>query len=212
MEIKTFYFNPIRECCYVAWDETKECVIVDPGSYGQREFQRLVDFVTAKELKPVKVLLTHGHFDHILGLSETAAQWPVEVMIHPADRALLPESVKWGRQIGLALTPYEGPVTDLADGDTVRFGETELKVLGTPGHTPGGVCFYSEPDAVVFTGDTLFAGSIGRTDFAYGDYDALVDSIARKLMPLDGDTTVLPGHGPATSIGYERSTNPFLHA
>lgn len=212
MEIKTFYFNPIRECCYVAWDDTKECVIIDPGCYGQREFRRLVDFVTAKELKPVKVLLTHGHFDHILALAETAAEWPVEVMIHPADRALLPESVKWGRQIGLTLTPYEGPVTDLADGDSIRFGETELKVLGTPGHTPGGVCFYDEKDAVLFSGDTLFAGSIGRTDFAYGDYDCLIDSIAHKLMPLDGDTTVLPGHGPATSIGYERSTNPFLHA
>ncbi len=210
MEIKTFYFNPIRTCCYVAWDDTKECVIVDPGCNGRREFQRLVDFVAINELKPVKVLLTHGHFDHILGLADTAAQWPVEVYLHPADRALLPQSEEWSRQLGLEMKPYDGPFTDLADGDIIRFGHTELKVLATPGHTPGGVCFYCEADAVVLSGDTLFAGSIGRTDFEEGDLDRLLGGIAKKLMTLDGDTTVLPGHGPATSIGYERSTNPFL--
>jgi len=212
MEIKTFFFNPIRTCCYVAWDETQECVIVDPGCNGQREFQRLVDFITLTKLKPVKVLLTHGHFDHILGLADVAAKWPVDVCLNPADRPLLPKSVEWARDLGLAVKSYEGPIADLADGDIVRFGNTELTVLATPGHTRGGVCFHSAKDAVVFTGDTLFAGSIGRTDLEEGNLEDLLESISKKLLPLDGDTVVLPGHGPATSIGYERSTNPFLHA
>ena len=211
MEIKTFYFNPIRTCCYVAWDETKECVIVDPGCNGQREFQRIVDFISLKELKPVKVLLTHGHFDHILGVADVAAAWPVEVCLNPADRPLLARSAEWARELGLEMKPYDGPYTDLADGDVVRFGNTELTVLATPGHTRGGVCFLCKKDNVLFSGDTLFAGSIGRTDFEEGDLDRMLESIASKLLTLDGDTTVLPGHGPATSIGYERSTNPFLH-
>ena len=211
MEIKTFYFNPIRTCCYVAWDETKECVIVDPGCNGQREFQRIVDFVTLKELKPVKVLLTHGHFDHILGVADVAAKWPVEVCLNPSDKPLLPKSIEWARELGLEMKPYDGPFTDLADGAILRFGHTELTVLATPGHTRGGVCFYCAKDNVLFSGDTLFAGSIGRTDFEEGSLEQLLDGIAKKLMTLDGDTNVLPGHGPATSIGYERTTNPFLY-
>ena len=212
MEIKTFYLNPIRVCCYVAWDDTGECVVIDPGSNGPREFQRLKDFIEGRSLKPVKVLLTHGHFDHTLGLADAAAAWNVPVYLHPADADLLVRSIDWSRQLGLTATPYEGPLTGIADGDTIRFGNTELKVIATPGHTPGGVCYYNEKDAVLFSGDTLFAGSIGRTDFAEGDYDRLIDSIRNKLLPLDGDVTVLPGHGPATSIGYERATNPFVHA
>lgn len=212
MEIKTFYFNPIRTCCYVAWDETKECVIVDPGCTGPREFPRLVDHISTLELKPVKVLLTHAHFDHVLGLADTAAKWGTEVCLHPADRPLLVKSAGWARELGLEMKPYDGPFTDLADGQVLRFGNTEIKVLGTPGHTQGGVCFYCEKDAVLFSGDTLFAGSIGRTDFEEGDLDQLLAGITTKLLTLDGDTTVLPGHGPATSIGYERMTNPFLHA
>ena len=212
MEIKTFYFNPIRTCCYVAWDETGECVIVDPGCNGPREFQRLVDFVESKNLKPVKVLLTHGHFDHILGVADVAAKWPVEVWFHPADRTLLVKSTEWAHQLGFEMKLYEGPFNDLADGVLLRFGNTELTVLATPGHSQGGVCFYCAKDNVVFSGDTLFAGSIGRSDFEESNLDHLLDSIEKKLMTLDGDTTVLPGHGPATSIGYERATNPFLHA
>lgn len=212
MEIKTFFFNPIRTCCYAAWDETQECVIVDPGCNGQREFQRLVDFITLTKLKPVKVLLTHGHFDHILGVADAAATWPLEVCLNPADRPLFPKGYAWARDLGLEAKPYEGPFTDVSEGDTVRFGNTELTVLATPGHTRGGVCYYCPKSLTLFSGDTLFAGSIGRTDFEEGDLDLLLESITKKLLPLDGNTTVLPGHGPATSIGYERSTNPFLHA
>ena len=210
MEFKTFYFNPLRECTYLAWDDTKECVIIDPGNYGPRELQRMVDFVSERALKPVKILLTHGHFDHVLGLEAVSKTWGLDAWVHPADREQVVRSGEWCRQLGLAYHPYTGCWHDLADGETVTFGHTALKVLATPGHTEGGVCFLRAEDAVLFSGDTLFAGSIGRTDHPGGDYDRLIDSLNRKLMVLDGNITVLPGHGPATSIGYERATNPFL--
>ena len=210
MEIKTFYCNPLRECSYVAWDETKECVIIDPGFYGDRERQRLYHFVEERQLKPVKVLLTHGHFDHVLSLDEVARQYQIPVLMHPADREQIVRSQEWCQSLGLVCTPFGGEFTDIADGDVIRFGNSSLEVIATPGHTQGGVCFYAQADSVLFSGDTLFAGSIGRSDHPGGDYDQLMESIARKLMPLDGDVHVLPGHGPATSIGYERVTNPFL--
>ena len=210
MEIKTFYFNPIRECCYLAWDDTKACVIIDPGNYGERELQRMKDFVVERQLKPVMILLTHSHFDHVLGLEATAQAWKIDAWMHPDDRMILDRSIDWCAQLGLTFCRFTGTMHDLADGEILRFGNTELKVLATPGHTPGGVCFLNETDKILFTGDTLFAGSIGRTDHIGGDYDQLIQSIENKLMPLDGEIMVLPGHGPASSIGYERATNPFL--
>ena len=211
MKIKTFYFNPIRECCYVAWDETGACVFIDPGCYGDRELQRLKDFVADNQLHPAKILLTHGHFDHILGVEDVARTWAIDAWIHPADHEQMVRSGEWCAQLGLAFKPYSGTLHDIADGDIISFGETDLKVIETPGHTQGGGCFLCEKEQVLFAGDTLFAGSIGRTDHPGGDYDQLIASIDRKLMSLDGDIKVLPGHGPATSIGYERATNPFLH-
>ena len=212
MEIKTFYFNPIRECCYVAWDGRGECVIIDPGCYGDRELNRLKDFVAQQQLKPVMILLTHGHFDHILGLEGVARTWQLDAWIHPDDRRQMLLSGQWCAQLGLSFEPFSGQLHDLKDGDVLSFGRSSLRVIATPGHTPGGVCFYCEEAAVLFSGDTLFAGSIGRTDHEGGDYDSLIGSIVHKILPLDGDVTVLPGHGPATSVGYERATNPFLQS
>jgi glyoxylase-like metal-dependent hydrolase (beta-lactamase superfamily II) len=119
-------------------------------------------------------------------------------------------SGQWCAQLGLTFKPFTGQFHDLSDGDILSFGHTSLKVIATPGHTQGGVCFLCEEAGILFSGDTLFAGSIGRTDNIGGDYDQLIDSIVRKILPLDGDINVLPGHGPATSVGYERATNPFL--
>lgn len=211
MEIKTFYFNPLRECCYVAWDETLSCVIVDPGCYGERELKRLRDFVAEKGLKVEAILLTHGHFDHVLGLAPVAREWPVAVYIHPEDREQMVRAAQWCAQLGLAYELYDGPTIDISDGMEIRFGSTTLKVLATPGHTRGGVCFLDEAGKILLSGDTLFAGSIGRTDHPGGDYDQLMASLHDKILPLDGDIAVLPGHGPASSVGYERVTNPFLH-
>lgn len=210
MDIKTFYFNPLRECCYLAWDDTKECVVIDPGNCGERETQRVKDFVAEAQLKPVKILLTHGHFDHVLGLEDLAQAWGLDAWMHPGDREQLVRSGQWSVQLGLPWKPFTGRMHDLSDGERIGFGHTTLTVIATPGHTQGGVCFFQEEDGILFTGDTLFAGSIGRTDHLGGDYDQLMDSIHRKILPLDGDIRVLPGHGGSSSVGYERATNPFL--
>ena len=210
MEIKTLYFNPLRECCYLAWDDSRECVIIDPGCYWPRELQRMQDIVAEKQLKPVKILLTHGHFDHVLGLEDVAQTWRLDAWMHPADKEQLVRSGQWCEELSLAFKPFTGVMHDLADGDVISFGNSTLKVLSTPGHTQGCVCFYDEADGILFTGDTLFAGSIGRTDHPGGDYDQLLESIAKRILPLDGDVVVLPGHGGSSSVGYERVTNPFL--
>lgn len=210
MEIKTFFCNPLHECCYLAWDGTGACVIVDPGCYGAAELSLIESFVEGKNLRPEKILLTHSHFDHILGLEAVASRWKLDVYMHPDDREQLVRSADWCARLGLEFKPFTGRFVDIADGDKITFGDTTLEVLATPGHTQGGVCFYCRADGVIFTGDTLFAGSIGRTDHPGGNYEQLIDSIFRKLLPLDGEVMVLPGHGGSSSIGYERSTNPFL--
>ena len=210
MEIKTFYCNPLRECSYVAWDETGECVIIDPGFYGERELQRLRDFVKEKELKPVKILLTHGHFDHVLGLEDVAREWHLDAWLHPADREQIVRSGEWCAQLGLAYHPFTGTWHDLADGDTVSFGHSQLKVLATPGHTEGGVCFLCGKEGVVFTGDTLFCGTYGRTDFPGGSQKAIFSSIRDVLFKLPAETRVFPGHEQSTTIGKEQVNPVFV--
>lgn len=196
LHIKNFYFNPLRACCSVLWDDSApQCVIVDPGYADQDERERLTGFIERNGLIPEKILLTHGHFDHTHGVKDCSATYGAAVYMHPADKAMT-----------------EGfDSSDLHDGDVVAAGPAlKLHVIATPGHTPGGVCFYEAEAKVLLSGDTLFAGCIGRTDLPGGDYDDLMRSIMEKLMGLDGDVTVIPGHGPKTSIAEEAARNPFL--
>jgi len=211
MEIKALYFNALRECCYLLSDETGECVIIDPGFSSDNEFQRLKSIVEQKNLKPVKVLLTHGHFDHILGLEDTCRFWNIDVYCNERDEEQIQRAPRYSTMLGIPAKEFSGKVISVDEGDTVTFGNTTLKVIATPGHTRGGVCYLNEKDKVIFTGDTLFAGSIGRTDHLGGDLEQILDSINNKLMVLDGDIIVYPGHGSKTDIAYERATNPFLH-
>ncbi|MBO8455213.1 MAG: MBL fold metallo-hydrolase [Bacteroidetes bacterium] len=210
VKIKTFYFNPLHECCSVVWDETLECVIIDPGFYTPEERDELLGFIRDNRLRPVKILLTHAHFDHVFGLKECAASLGVPVLMDPADKGTLASAGYFCTMFGLRTPDTSVETADIHDQDKIRFGNTELEVLSTPGHTPGGVCFYDKADKVLFSGDTLFAGAIGRTDHPGGDYDKLIEGIFSKLMVLDGDVTVIPGHGPQTTITDERTKNPFL--
>lgn len=212
IKIKTFYFNDLRECTYVLWDETGEAIIVDPGCHSESERERLVKFIEGEKLTPVKIVQTHGHFDHIMGNAFVAKRWNLKTYIHPLDKGHLERASQYTQMFGYTIEQPSSDTLDLEDGGVVEFGKSRLRVIHTPGHTRGGVCLYSEDenDKFVLTGDTLFAGSIGRTDLPGGDYDQLMESLLSKLVVIGGDYKVYPGHGPATTIGVEMETNPFL--
>ncbi len=212
LNIKTFVFNSFRENCYVLWDAVGNCVIVDPGCYWPEEFARLKELVEAEGLTPKAVWLTHGHFDHVHGVLKVVREYSVPVLMSSEDKVVLDNNQAAVGAFGLTAPDSSDIKTvDIRDGeiqDTLQ--GAPFKVITTPGHTPGGVCYYDETDKVLISGDTLFAGTIGRTDHLGGDYDRLIISVMDKLMGLPGDVDVLPGHGHRTTIADERTHNPFL--
>ena len=210
MQLKVFYFNELRVCTYVLWDETKECIIVDPGCESASEQQRLQKFITENELKPVMVVNTHAHFDHVLGNLFAVKTYSIPSAIHEGDAPLLAKVAQQSAMFGFVVEQPPVPDRFLTEEAPVRFGHSQLQVLHTPGHSPGGICLYAADDKFVLSGDTLFQESIGRTDLAGGNYEQLIDSIRTKLMTLPDDVKVFPGHGPATSIGEEKRNNPFI--
>ncbi len=207
---KTFYFNDLRTCCYILWDGTSEAVIVDPGCYSDSEKDRIVKFVEKNGLKPVKLVNTHGHFDHVMGNRFVADKWGLKTYIHPEDKGQLERSASYCEMFGYKIDAPYYDTEDLAEGEPLTFGNSSLEVMHTPGHTMGGVALYSKEDGFILTGDSLFAGSIGRTDLPGGDYDMLMESLLKKIVTVEPDTVVLPGHGPETTIAHEMNTNPFL--
>lgn len=207
---KCFYFNDLRVACYLVWDDTLECVIIDPGCKDDNELGRMEKFVEENSLIPVKILLTHGHFDHVMGVQRVAERWDLKAYIHPNDRNFALSAHETSSYFGWNMKPITCELLNISDNSTIEFGTTKLKVIHTPGHTQGCVCYHYKKQKLLFCGDTLFAGSIGRTDLPGGNYDQLIDSITHKLLSLDSATKVMPGHGPETTIGYEYSTNPFL--
>jgi hydroxyacylglutathione hydrolase len=201
-----FYTN----CYIIACPESGDSAVIDPGTPDPWIEQTLAQH----GLKPSFILLTHGHLDHIGGVERVKALTGAPVYIHPDDAAMLTDPAKNGSlYFGMPVTA-PGPDHLLAEGDLIRVGKLAFQVLHTPGHTPGGVCFYlpAAPGRApqLIAGDTLFAGSIGRTDLPGGDHATLIRSIKEKLLPLPPETVVYPGHGPATTIGDEKEYNPFL--
>lgn len=212
LNIKTFVFNSFRENCYVLWDAVGNCVIVDPGCYWPEEFARLKELVEAEGLTPKAVWLTHGHFDHVHGVLKVVREYSVPVLMSSEDKVVLDNNQAAVGAFGLTAPDSSDIKTvDIRDGEILdTLQGASFKVITTPGHTPGGVCYYDETDKVLISGDTLFAGTIGRTDHLGGDYDRLIISVMDKLMGLPGDVDVLPGHGHRTTIADERTHNPFL--
>ncbi len=211
MKIKSFAFNPFQENTFIVYDETKECIIIDPGCYTEKERTELRRFITSKELKPVKLINTHCHIDHVLGNKFASELWSLELYMHKEDLPLLENAGNIGKMYGLE--DYEGspyPKHFLAQDDTLTFGESSFKILFTPGHAPGHICLYSKENNLVISGDVLFQGSIGRTDLPGGDHSTLINSIITQLFPLSNETQVFCGHGPSTNLGYEKEHNPFL--
>lgn len=203
--IKELVVGPLMANCFIfGCKKTREAVVIDPGGDADRILLSLAD----SELKVKYIVNTHGHFDHVCGNGKMKDATGADILIHPLDAAMLGMLSSNAAVFGISVE--NSPLCDqtIEEGDTVSFGNISLKVIHTPGHTPGGISLYT--DGIVFVGDTLFAGSIGRTDFPGGDFDTLISSIKTKLFNMEDDMRVLSGHGPETSIGNEKRFNPFV--
>lgn len=210
IHIKKFIFNPFQVNTYVLYDDSHEAVIIDAACSTAGEEMALSRFIEEMGLKPVMLLSTHAHIDHILGNPFVADRYGLGLMAHADSELYLDKAPDYAAGYGLPLSRVEPVKHYLTDGQQLDFGTSALKVLLTPGHALGSVCFYSEKDDFVVVGDVLFNESIGRTDLPGGDYDILKNSIWSKLFVLNDRTIVLPGHGPETTIGSEKVNNPFV--
>ena len=210
MQLKTFVFNPIGENTYVVWDQTKECAIIDAGNCNPTEDAALDNFIAAEGLKPVLAINTHGHFDHLLGVSHLKERYGVQFACSSDDQYLIESQRAAGQIYGIPIRGIPDIEIDLKTTTELHFGETTLVVKATPGHTPGGVTLIDEATQTAFTGDTLFRESIGRTDLPGGDYPTLMRSIIEVLLPLGDALKIYPGHAESSTIGHESLYNPFV--
>ena len=210
MQLKTFYFNALRTCCYVVHDSEGHCMIIDPGCFGSKEEQRLVDYIEQNKLTPQLVVNTHCHFDHLMGLPFVLKNYNIPLYMHALEEGNLQQASHHAMLFGFGMPQPYLDYHPLHDQDTLTCGTLEFRVLHTPGHSPGSVCLYRKQDTVIFTGDLLFAGSVGRTDLPGGDYAQLMTSLSVKIRPLPPATVVYPGHGPATTVAEECAHNPYM--
>jgi len=205
MILEALMVGPLGVNCYIVGDDkTREAIVIDPGGNARE----ILDTLRHGRLTPIAIVATHAHFDHLLALDEVRAQTRAPFLLHAEEAEMLTNAPLGARMFGFAFPPPAPADRLLRDGDEVRVGEIALKVLHTPGHSPGGMCLWH--DNHVFVGDTLFQGGIGRVDLPGGDYATLMRSIRDKLLTLPDGTVVYPGHGDATTIGEERQLNPFL--
>ena len=212
MKVQRIECNPLQENCYVVSDESRECVIIDCGAYYDEECEAIGQYISENNLKPVHLLATHGHLDHNFGNAYVYRTYGLKPEICAEDQDLLEQLPLHARELfGMEITDEQPPIGRLlADGDTISFGSHQFTVVRTPGHSHGSALFYCEAEKTVFTGDTLFRMSIGRTDFPEGSWKEMENSLHRIAELLSQDTTVLPGHGPQTTIADELKSNPYL--
>lgn len=210
ISVAKFTFNPYQENTYVLFDETKECLIIDPGMYEQAEKDQMEDFIKNKELKPVRLLNTHCHIDHVLGNKFIAEKYNLKLEAHEKEVPVLAPVVQYGLAMGIHAEQSPEIEKFLNEEDVIEFGNSKLSILFAPGHSPGSICFYSAADNILIGGDVLFKMSIGRTDLPGGDHQTLLNSITQNLWSLPDETIVYPGHMEETSIGYEKRNNPFF--
>ena len=210
IHIEHFTFNSFQTNCFVVWDENKKCAIADPGCASDKEMAELRNFIAAKGLEPVCILLTHCHFDHTYGVAALAGAYGLPVYAGKEEMFTVETSnPQICRVFGLPL-PEKFDMNLVSEGDIIEVGTLRFEALQTPGHSKGGLCWLERNEKTLLSGDTLFAGAIGRSDHPGGDYNVLMKSIFEKLLMLEGDTRILPGHGPSSDISTERMTNPFL--
>ena len=209
LQIRTFVFNPFQENTIVLFDETKECVVIDPGCIDELEQNELATFINENELMVQLLLNTHCHIDHVLGNYFVKEKYKTKFLIHAHDEPLLRAVRAYAPNYGFYQYQEAEPDGYLEEGKTLRFGNQMLKIIFVPGHSPGHVAFYNEDSKILVGGDVLFYNSIGRTDLPGGNFEQLIESIHLKFFTLPDDVKVYPGHGPETTIGFEKRTNPF---
>lgn len=208
--VQSFCFNPFEENTYILYNEAKECAIIDPGMYNSSEESALSAFISENQLKPLLLLNTHCHIDHILGNLYCVEKYKIPFYCHENELTVLDMGKATAAMYGLRYTESPRPDGLLTENQEIKLGSESLKALFTPGHSPGSLSFYSEADAFVIAGDALFYQSIGRTDLPGGSHPTLIRSIRTQLLTLPEETEVYSGHGPSSTIGHEKAHNPFL--
>ena len=210
MHIESFIFSPFQENTYVVSDETKECIIIDPGCYFPEERDALTSYIKRNGLKVVKLINTHAHIDHIFGNNFVCKYYNVLPEMHKDELPLLLGAEVSAARFGLEVSPSPSPEKYIEEGDSINFGNTSFEVMLLPGHAPGHIGLIHREEKVAITGDVLFRLSIGRTDLPFCNHNDLIKSIKEKLFLLDDDVVVYNGHGPSTTIGFEKQNNPFV--
>jgi hydroxyacylglutathione hydrolase len=208
--VRTFTNNPYQENTYILYDKSGECAIIDPGMETAAEQNVIVNFIRDNKLRPVLLLYTHCHIDHVLGNKFIFDQYGLKPKFHEGELPVLEAVVAYAPAMGFRYEVSPLPDEYLPETGTIKFGNTELTLIFAPGHSPAHLCFYDKDDNILIGGDVLFRNSIGRTDLPGGNFTQLINNIEQKLFTLPDDCTVYPGHGPETTIGFEKQTNPFL--
>jgi len=210
LEIKKFVFNPFQVNTYLLYDESRECIIIDAGCCNKEEGDRLISYIESEGLKPIKVISTHCHIDHIFYNNYLLKQYGILCYSHREEKIVFDGAMACANSFGFNIdTDYK--MNYIEEGDVIKFGNTTIEIIHTPGHTSGGICLLERRQGLLFSGDTLFRGSIGRTDLPTGDYDTLIDSIKNKIFVLEENIKIFPGHGDSTSVKEEITSNPFFN-
>lgn len=210
VNVVAFIFPRFAENTYLVFDETRECLIIDPGCYTPKEKKQLSDYISYFHLQPKMLINTHCHVDHILGDKFILDTYGIPLALHEKEVRFLEVMPNYGRSRNLHIEPIPKTYHFLEEGDHVKVGKTSFEVLVTPGHSPGSISLYSEKEKILLSGDVLFKNRIGRVDLPGGDYDILMDTIHQKLFPLGDEVSVYPGHGATTTIGYEKVNNSYV--
>jgi hydroxyacylglutathione hydrolase len=208
--IQSFTFNPFHENTYIIYDESKECIIIDPGCFEDFERKYLVEFIENNKLTPMALINTHCHIDHILGNKFVSDKYRLQVTGHREDIYNLENLEAVGKKYGVPVEPSPAMTVFLEDGNEFKFGNTTFKILHTPGHSLGSITLHNDIEKYAIVGDVIFKESVGRADLPGGDMKVLEQTIAQKIYTMSDDTILYSGHGPKTNVGYEKRNNPFV--
>ena len=210
LTIESFCFNAFQENTYVLFNEKKEAIIVDPGCYTPIEEKILANFISKNELKPTHLFNTHCHLDHVFGNNFISEKYGLTAILHEQEQIVLDRLPEAAAKYSIPVDAYQGPIQYVQDQEIILFGKESFKVLLTPGHSPGSICFYHQKQDFILGGDLIFKDSVGRTDFPGCNAQDLIKSIRNQILPLPDTLSIYAGHGPVTQLGRERKMNPYI--